>query len=189
MSFTNRKKLSSLEENIKALEAAEATTKDAKPINENFTEKNDEIDDLKEINESIEAERQKNITPKQDWNEHLEEVQEAGFSAKEIQQFQKHKKLTESELKKIVEFSAKKNNGKRIRSQSAYPQEYFPKLYSLYFSKKLLEIMDNHVKNETVGYIFDYNNRSDFVFKAIVDKIKSDLKTTSSIIKKPEKKD
>ncbi len=179
MSFTNRKQLPSLDENIKALEATEATTKNVKPIN-------DEIDNLKEINESIETERQKHIAPEQDWNERLEE---ARFSAKEIQEFQKHKKHAESELKRIVEISAKKNRGKRIRSQSAYPQKYYPKLYSLYFSQMLMEIMDNHIKNETVGYIFDYNGRSDFVIKAVVSKIKSDLKAISSITKKPEKKD
>ncbi len=186
MSFTNRKQLPSLDENIKALEAAEAATKDAKPINENINEKNDEIDNLKEINESIEAERQKNIAPKQDWSERLEETL---FSAKEIQQFQTHKKHTESELKKIVEFSTKKNNGKRIRSQSAFPQKYYSKIFSFHFSQMLIEIMDNHIKNETVGYIFDYNGRSDFLVKAIVGKIKSDLKALNSIIKKPEKKD
>ncbi|GAA7825604.1 hypothetical protein JP0183_14100 [Helicobacter pylori] len=57
---------------------------------------------------------------------------------------------------------------------------------TIYFSQ--MQIMDNHIKNETIGYVFDYNGRSDFMIKAVVSKIKSDLKAVSSIIKKPEKK-
>ncbi|GAA7142557.1 hypothetical protein JP0565_14440 [Helicobacter pylori] len=57
---------------------------------------------------------------------------------------------------------------------------------TIYFSQ--MQIMDNHIKNETIGYVFDYNGRSDFVIKAVVSKIKSDLKAVSSIIKKPEKR-
>ncbi len=186
MSFTNRKKLPTLNDNIEALEAAEAAAmgiKTTENLNENYN--SDEIENLKEINESIETERQKHIIPQQNWNERLEEVH---LNAKEIQQFQVHKKHAESELKRIVEISAKKNRGKRIRAQSAYPQKYYPKLYSLYFSQMLMEIMDEHIKNETVGYVFDYNGRSDFVVKAVISKIKSDLKGVSSIIKKPENK-
>nr|WP_011117053.1 hypothetical protein [Helicobacter pylori]AAM22672.1 unknown [Helicobacter pylori] len=178
--FTNRRNTTTLDERIKAVETAEGV----KLTNDGVNDQNDGSDgigNLKEVNEFIDAERKKNVekqNSKQDLNARLGKVR---FSKKEIQQLHVHKERLKNELEKINE-----NNGKN-RYNKVDRARYSVKNFSLGTTLALIELVDSHVKNELVSYIFDYESRSKLINRAIINQIENDLQALNAIIEKIEK--